>query len=71
MTTLKVNYIDGDRVICEDDHPRVYYVLPEKGYISCRYCEEKYARKGVDASERHDPNWENHTLTGGSAKIAE
>ena len=40
-------YTKQDRVRCSgenNDHPLVYYSVPEKGYVTCGYCDTKYAR---------------------------
>tara|TARA_B100000941_G_C28336108_1_gene464211 strand:- start:513 stop:689 length:177 start_codon:yes stop_codon:yes gene_type:complete len=40
-------YTDQDRVACsgkENDHPRVYYTVPEKGFVVCGYCDTKFAK---------------------------
>ena len=31
-----------------NDHPRVYYTVPEVGYVVCGYCDIKFARKKPD-----------------------
>ena len=44
-------YVDSDRVWCmgEDmDHPKVYYSVPDEGYVICGYCDIKFARKKQD-----------------------
>ena len=41
-------YTDKDRVWCmgEDmDHPKVYYTVPEKGFVVCGYCDIKFEKK--------------------------
>ena len=34
-------YVDGESVWCMGehmDHPKVYYAVPEEGYVKCNYC---------------------------------
>lgn len=41
-------YVDSDRVWCMGeamDHPKVYYTVPDKGFVVCGYCDIKFARK--------------------------
>ena len=41
-------YVDTDRVWCMGeamDHPKVYYTVPDEGYVVCGYCDIKFARK--------------------------
>jgi uncharacterized Zn-finger protein len=41
-------YTTQDRVGCSgenNDHPLVYYSVPEKGYVTCGYCDIKYAHR--------------------------
>tara|TARA_B100001250_G_C19817324_1_gene799399 strand:+ start:12947 stop:13120 length:174 start_codon:yes stop_codon:yes gene_type:complete len=41
-------YVDTDRVWCmgeQMDHPKVYYTVPDEGYVVCGYCDIKFARK--------------------------
>ena len=38
-----IKYVDSDSVWCmgEDmDHPKVYYAVPEEGYVKCNYCDK-------------------------------
>ena len=47
-TKEEIKYSDTDRVSCSgenNDHPLVYYTIPEGGYAVCRYCEQKFKRK--------------------------
>ena len=35
-------YVDGPGVSCmgeAGDHPKVYYSVPEEGYVKCNYCD--------------------------------
>ena len=39
-------YVKTERVACSgelDDHPLVYYTVPKTGYVTCNYCDLKYA----------------------------
>ncbi len=41
-------YTDKERISCtgaQNDHPRVYYSVPEVGHVVCGYCDIKFARK--------------------------
>ena len=41
-------YTKQDRVGCSgqnNDHPLVYYSVPKKGYVTCGYCDIKYAHR--------------------------
>ena len=41
-------YTDKDRVWCMGenmDHPKVYYTVPEEGFVKCNYCDIKFMRK--------------------------
>lgn len=56
---MKIEYVDKDTVVCEDDHPRVYYRLKE-GEVICGYCNKKFVhinknRKGI--------SWQNKMST--------
>ena len=40
-------YTESDRVWCMGehmDHPKVYYSVPEKGFVVCGYCDIKFTR---------------------------
>jgi len=39
-----VEYVDTKTVMCEDDHPRVYYRLKD-GEAICGYCNKKFIFK--------------------------
>ena len=36
-----VEYVNTEAVMCEDDHPRVYYRLKD-GEAICGYCNKKF-----------------------------
>ena len=38
-------YVTGNRVACsgeDNDHPKVYYTIPEGGEAVCGYCDIKF-----------------------------
>ena len=40
-------HVDTDRVWCMGenmDHPKVYYSVPDEGYVTCGYCDIKFTR---------------------------
>jgi len=46
-----VIYSDTDRVKCSgenNDHPLVYYTIPEGGEVVCGYCDIKFRMKNDD-----------------------
>ncbi len=52
----EVFVVDTPRVFCDgpegpSGHPRVYYTIPEEGYIDCMYCDRRFVLRG----SRHDP----------------
>ena len=41
-------YVKGESVSCMgelNDHPKVYYFVPEKGFVKCNYCDIKFIRE--------------------------
>lgn len=51
-------YTNKDRVSCsgvQNDHPKVWYTVPVTGYISCGYCEIKFARETNEFSRQTHP----------------
>ncbi|MBR20659.1 MAG: zinc-finger domain-containing protein [Euryarchaeota archaeon] len=41
-------YVKGESVWCMGeamDHPKVYYSVPEEGYVKCNYCDIKFIRE--------------------------
>ena len=41
-------YTDKERVWCMGeamDHPKVYYTVPDEGFVVCGYCDTKFAKK--------------------------
>tara|TARA_B100000768_G_scaffold173255_1_gene182329 strand:- start:5 stop:163 length:159 start_codon:yes stop_codon:yes gene_type:complete len=41
-------YVDTEGVSCmgeDNSHPKVFYSVPEEGYVVCGYCGIKFARK--------------------------
>ena len=52
MEPEKVNdikYVDTEMVSCtgepEGDHPKVYYKVPDTGFVVCGYCNVNFTRK--------------------------
>ena len=48
-------YTDKDRVWCMGenmDHPKVYYSVPQKGFVVCGYCDIKFTRDKDLAKEK-------------------
>ena len=48
-----VIYTDKDRVWCTgetNDHPRVYYTVPDEGFVVCGYCDIKFMRRKNEES---------------------
>ena len=44
-------YTDKERIWCtgeNNDHPRVYYSVPEQGYVVCGYCDIKFMRRKLN-----------------------
>ena len=47
-------YVDTERIWCMGesmDHPKVYYTVPEEGFVVCGYCDIKFARKKKEEYE--------------------
>ena len=44
---MNVEYVDTETVMCEDDHPRVYFSLKD-GEAICGYCNKKFTFKEKD-----------------------
>ena len=47
LIKMNVEYVDTETVMCEDDHPRVYYRLKD-GEATCGYCNKKFILKEKD-----------------------
>ena len=50
MTEVKevIIYTTKDRVSCtgeSDDHPKVYYTVPDEGGVVCGYCDIKFTKE--------------------------
>tara|TARA_B100000214_G_scaffold352219_1_gene307235 strand:- start:4237 stop:4422 length:186 start_codon:yes stop_codon:yes gene_type:complete len=57
-TPITIIYVPGNRVSCtgeNDDHPKVYYTIPEGGEAVCGYCDIKY-RSEDELPKRHNDN---------------
>ena len=40
-------YTTEERISCmgtDMDHPKVYYSVPEQGFVTCNYCDIKFTR---------------------------
>jgi uncharacterized Zn-finger protein len=51
-------YSDTDRVRCsgeDNDHPLVYYTIPQGGEVVCGYCDIVFRRREKDS-------WEDETM---------
>ena len=49
-------YTEEIRVWCMGeamDHPKVYYSVPEEGYVKCNYCDIKFMRKKKEDDENN------------------
>tara|TARA_Y100001938_G_C8061460_1_gene417527 strand:+ start:713 stop:889 length:177 start_codon:yes stop_codon:yes gene_type:complete len=54
MSAETIIYTNKDRVSCtgeSNDHPLVYYSVPEKGFVTCGYCDLKFARQTNNADK--------------------
>ena len=48
---MEIIYVDKKDILCERDHPRVYYTLKD-GEAICGYCNVKYVHKDKINSEQ-------------------
>ena len=58
--------VDSDRVSCTgetNDHPKVWYSVPEDGYVQCGYCDIMFMRKKLTETERMDKHFNGTTYT--------
>ena len=49
--------VDSDRVFCmgqANDHPKVWYSVPEEGTVTCGYCDIQFTRKRLTEKEKMD-----------------
>ena len=47
----RIVYVDDNTVKCSGDnadHPLTYYKIPHDGFVVCKYCDIKFARKEKD-----------------------
>tara|TARA_B000000532_G_scaffold232707_1_gene215684 strand:+ start:156 stop:329 length:174 start_codon:yes stop_codon:yes gene_type:complete len=47
-------YVETNRISCtgeNDDHPKVYYTIPDGGEAVCGYCDIKYRLKDIEDDE--------------------
>ena len=56
--------VDSDRVSCDGDgeHPRVWYSIPEDGYVQCGYCDIMFMRKKLTEIEKMDKYYNGSTF---------
>ena len=55
---MKIVYVKEEHISCtgeNDDHPKVYYTIPEGGEAVCGYCDIKY-RSEDELPKRHNNN---------------
>ena len=60
-----VVYVDSDRVSCNGngEHPKVWYTVPDEGYIQCGYCDIMFMRKELTEKEKMDKHFNGITYT--------
>lgn len=62
-----IKYVDTDRVSCNgdfgNDHPKVWYSVPEDGYVQCGYCDIVFMRKKLTDKEKMDKHFNGTTFT--------
>ena len=59
-------YSKTDRVKCSgenNDHPLVYYTIPEGGEVVCGYCDIMFMRKSLTEQEKMDKHFNGTTYT--------
>ena len=56
--------VDSDRVSWDGDgeHPRVWYSIPEDGYVQCGYCDIMFMRKNLTEIEKMDKYYNGSTF---------
>ena len=58
--------VDSDRVFCtgeSDDHPKVWYSVPEEGVVVCGYCDLQFKRKTLTDIEKMDKYYNGSTFS--------
>ena len=58
--------VDSDKVSCTgatNAHPKVWYTVPEDGYIQCGYCDIMFMRKKLTETEKMDKHFNGTTYT--------
>ena len=61
-----IKYVDSDKVSCTgatNDHPKVWYTIPEDGYVQCGYCDIMFMRKKLIDKEKMDKHFNGTTYT--------
>ena len=49
--TERIVKVKGERISCrgeQNDHPKVFYTVPETGFVVCMYCDIKFMRDTGD-----------------------
>jgi|OM-RGC.v1.031031354 Uncharacterized protein conserved in bacteria len=52
--------VDESRIACEGEggalgHPKVWYTIPESGWVECKYCDRRFVLRGGPADQPADP----------------
>ena len=58
--------VDSDKVSCTgatNDHPKVWYSVPDEGYVQCGYCDIMFMRKNLTETEKMDKHFNGTTYT--------
>ena len=48
--------VDETRIACEGEggalgHPKVWYTMPESGWVECKYCDRRFVLRGGPADQ--------------------
>jgi len=57
--------VDSDRVSCTgatNDHPKVWYTVPDKGVVVCGYCDIQFKRKQLTEIEKMNKYYNGSTF---------
>ena len=57
--------VDSDRVSCDGngEHPKVWYTVPNEGYVQCGYCDIMFMRKNLSEIEKMDKHFNGTTYS--------
>ena len=57
--------VDSDRVSCDGngEHPKVWYTVPNEGYVQCGYCDIMFMRKNLSEIEKMDKHFNGITYS--------